>query len=71
MFKAAALGQSDAIDWVNENYPDQPSWLKDLKKEAQDISSNETVVPLKSSDDGATKPNPNPKTKPKTQDDSE
>jgi hypothetical protein len=43
--------------------------LKDLKKEAQDISSNETVVPLKSSDDGATKPNP--KTKPKTQDDSE
>jgi len=69
MFKAAALGQSDAIDWVNENYPDQPSWLKDLKKEAQDISSNETVVPLKSSDDGATKPNP--KTKPKTQDDSE
>ena len=65
MFKAAALGQSDAIDWVNENYPDQPSWLKDLKKEAQDISSNETVVPLKSSDDGATKP------KTKTQDDSE
>jgi hypothetical protein len=31
MFKAAALGQSDAIDWVNENYPDQPSWLQDLK----------------------------------------
>jgi len=58
---------------VNENYPDQPSWLKDLKKEAQDISSNETVVPLKSSDDGATKPNPNPNPnpKPKTQDDSE
>jgi hypothetical protein len=50
---------------VNENYPDQPSWLKDLKKEAQDISANETVVPLKSSDDGATKP------KTKTQDDSE
>jgi hypothetical protein len=71
MFKAAALGQSDAIDWVNENYPDQPSWLKDLKKEPQDLSedladeisnetsqdsSNETVVPLKSSDDDATKP---------------
>jgi hypothetical protein len=58
--------------------------LKDLKKESQDLSedladeiskeisedsSNETVVPLKSSDDGATKPNL--KTKPKTQDDSE
>jgi TPR repeat protein len=32
MFKAAALGQSDAMNWVNENYPDQPSCLQDLKK---------------------------------------
>jgi TPR repeat protein len=37
MFKAAALGQEQAVEWVNENYPDQPDWLQNLKKSAQDL----------------------------------
>jgi hypothetical protein len=31
MFKAAGLGQEEAIEWVKQNYPDQPDWLIKLK----------------------------------------
>ena len=37
MFKAAGLGQEDAIEWVNQNYPDQPDWLINLKKSAKEL----------------------------------
>jgi TPR repeat protein len=48
MFKAAALGQEDAIAWVNENYPDQPSWLQNLKSSLQalpdeNLSQNQSL----------------------------
>jgi TPR repeat protein len=51
MFKAAALGQEQAIDWVNENYPDQPDWLQNLKKSAQDLPN-----PDQTNADDVTKP---------------
>jgi hypothetical protein len=41
MFKAAALGQEQAVEWVNENYPDQPDWLQNLKKGIQDLPESE------------------------------
>lgn len=56
MFKAAGLGQDQAVEWVNENYPDQPDWLKDLKKDAQDISTTDAELDPKTSDDDVMKP---------------
>ncbi len=56
MFKAAGLGQDQAVEWVNENYPDQPDWLKDLKKGAQDISTTDAELDPKTSDDDVMKP---------------
>ena len=50
MFKAAALGQEDAMKWVNENYPNQPSWLQDLKKGIQEMPDDNLEAP-KTSDD--------------------
>jgi len=37
MFKAAGLGHDQAIEWVNENYPDQPKWLINLKNSAKEL----------------------------------
>ena len=37
MFKAAGLGQEEAIEWVKQNYPDQPDWLINLKKTAHEL----------------------------------
>jgi TPR repeat protein len=51
MFKAAGLGQEQAVDWVNENYPDQPDWLQNLKKSAQDLPN-----PDQTNADDVTKP---------------
>jgi TPR repeat protein len=51
MFKAAALGQEQAVEWVNENYPDQPDWLQNLKKTAIDLPD-----PNQTNADGVTKP---------------
>jgi TPR repeat protein len=59
MFKAAALGQEQAVDWVNENYPDQPDWLQNLKKGVQDLTNTDLEKdsdPQKTSAEDVTKP---------------
>jgi len=29
------------VEWVNENYPDQPDWLQNLKKGVQDLPESD------------------------------
>jgi TPR repeat protein len=55
MFKAAALGQEQAVDWVNENYPEQPDWLQNLKKGVQDLPVSD-LEPDKTASEDVTKP---------------
>jgi hypothetical protein len=50
MFKAAGLGHEAAIEWVNQNYPDQPDWLINLKKSAQEVPEG-NLEAAKTSDD--------------------
>jgi TPR repeat protein len=44
MFKAAALGQEQAVEWVNENYPHQPNWLQNLKKGVQELPDQDQTT---------------------------
>jgi hypothetical protein len=39
------------VEWVNENYPDQPDWLQNLKKSAQELPD-----PEKRTSEDVTKP---------------
>jgi TPR repeat protein len=65
MFKAAGLGQEQAIEWVNENYPDQPDWLINMKKSAKELPEVDSED-SKTSDDQNIKPD-NEKTKDDTE----